>query len=195
VIFTETSAYNAALVERLGGEACCLERLGLVLQTGYAAFKLVWLRNSQPKAHWRIDSLLLPHDYLNFWLTGERTAEVGDASGTGYFDTRKRRWCEEVFAEIAPELDSKRVLPRLIEAHQPAGTVCPLLARELWLADCVVVSSGGGYNMLGAIGTGNITPGLITMSLGTSGTVCAHSDSPVIADNATVENFFASSGG
>jgi xylulokinase len=192
---TETAAWNAALVERLGGEAGCLERLGLVLQTGYTASKLAWLREVHPEAYARIATLLLPHDYLNFWLTGERVAEVGDASGTGYFDTRTRRWREDVLAEIAPELDPARVLPRLIESHAPAGTLRPDVARELGLADGVLVSSGGGDNMLGAIGTGNIRPGLVTLSLGTSGTICAYSPAPVIADNAMVANFCASHGG
>ncbi|MFC3284684.1 xylulokinase [Litchfieldella rifensis] len=192
---TETADHNAALVERLGGEAGCLDRLGLVLQTGYTASKLAWLRDTRPEAYRRIDSLLLPHDYLNFWLTGERVAEAGDASGTGYFDTRTRRWREDVLAEIAPELDPPRVLPRLIEAHEPAGTVRPELAADLGLAEDVVVSSGGGDNMMGAIGTGNIAPGLVTLSLGTSGTVCAYSPEPVIADDAQVANFCASHGG
>lgn len=192
---TETAAHNTDLVERLGGEQGCLDKLGLVLQTGYTASKLAWLRDTQPEAYRRIDCLLLPHDYLNFWLTGERVSEVGDASGTGYFDTRSRHWRLDVLAEIAPELDPARVLPRLVESHQPVGTVRLALAQELGLAEDVVVSSGGGDNMLGAIGTGNIAPGLVTLSLGTSGTVCAYSDVPVIADNAMVANFCASSGG
>nr|WP_299243151.1 xylulokinase [uncultured Halomonas sp.] len=192
---TETAAHNAALVERLGGEAGCLDKLGLVLQTGYTASKLAWLRETHPEAYRRIDSLLLPHDYLNFWLTGERVAEAGDASGTGYFDTRTRRWRQDVFAEIAPELDPERVLPRLIASHEPAGTVRSTLAKELGLSDDVLVASGGGDNMLGAIGTGNITPGLVTLSLGTSGTVCAYSPQPVRAESAMVANFCASHGG
>ena len=192
---TETADHNAALVERLGGEAGCLERLGLVLQTGYTASKLAWLRDTHPEAYRRIDSLLLPHDYLNFWLTGERVSEAGDASGTGYFDTRRREWRLDVFAEIAPELDARAVLPRLIDARQPAGVVRPALARELGLAEGVVVSSGGGDNMLGAIGTGNIRPGEITMSLGTSGTICAHSSEPVQAESDMVANFCSSDGG
>lgn len=192
---TETSAQNADLVTRLGGEAGCLEKLGLVLQTGYTASKVAWLREQHPNAYQRIESLLLPHDYLNYWLTGERVTEAGDASGTGYFDTRKRCWQLEVFAEIAPELDPTRVLPRLLEAHEPVGVVRPAVARELGLGDQVVVSSGGGDNMLGAIGTGNITPGLITLSLGTSGTVCAYSATPVECDSAMVANFCSSTGG
>ncbi|MGB8713112.1 MAG: xylulokinase, partial [Onishia taeanensis] len=192
---TETAAHNAALIERLGGEAGCLDRLGLVLQTGYTASKLAWLRDTHFDAYRRIDSVLLPHDYLNFWLTGERVSEAGDASGTGYFDTRRREWRHDVFAEIAPELDAQAVLPRLIDAQQPAGMVRPALARELGLGEGVVVSSGGGDNMLGAIGTGNIRPGEITMSLGTSGTLCAHASQPVEADSAMVANFCSSDGG
>ncbi|MEQ5801541.1 xylulokinase [Halomonas sp. H10-9-1] len=192
---TETAAWNAELIQRLGGEAGCLDRLGLVLQTGYTASKIAWLRHTRPEAYARIATLLLPHDYLNFWLTGERVAEAGDASGTGYFDTRTRRWRHDVLTEIAPELDAERVLPRLIEAHEPAGTVRPEVARELGLADDVLVSSGGGDNMLGAIGTGNIRPGLVTLSLGTSGTICAHSPEPVVPDSAMVANFCASHGG
>lgn len=192
---TETSAHNSDLVARLGGEAGCLEKLGLVLQTGYTASKVAWLRERHPNAYQRIATLLLPHDYLNFWLTGERVTEAGDASGTGYFDTRQRCWQREVFAEIAPELDPDRVLPRLLEAHEPAGLVRPVVAQELGLGDDVMVSSGGGDNMMGAIGTGNIIRGLVTLSLGTSGTVCAYSPNPVVCDSAMVANFCASHGG
>ncbi len=192
---TETAMVNAALIERLGGESGCLDRLGLVLQTGYTASKVAWLREAHPEAYRRIESLLLPHDYLNFWLTGVKVAEAGDASGTGYFDTVTRRWRHDVFAEIAPELDPERVLPSLIDSQEPAGTLRPALAREFGLDENVLVASGGGDNMLGAIGTGNIAPGIVTLSLGTSGTVCAYSPEPVRAGSDMVANFCASHGG
>ncbi len=87
------------------------------------------------------------------------------------------------------------MLPRLIASDEPAGVVRSALARELGLAEGVLVASGGGDNMLGAIGTGNIAPGLVTLSLGTSGTVCAYSEEPVPVEDAMVANFCASSGG
>lgn len=192
---TESNVQNERLVARLGGEQGCLDKLGLVLQTGYTASKIAWLREHYPEAYRRIDSILLPHDYLNYWLTGEKVAEAGDASGTGYFDTRRRQWHFEVFHQIAPELDAERVLPRLIDSRQPAGQVRTELARQLGLADGVLVSSGGGDNMLGAIGTGNISPGMVTMSLGTSGTICAHAAESIEADSALLANFCASHAG
>lgn len=192
---TETHAHNQALIGALGGEEGCLARLGLVPQTGYTASKVAWLREHHRDIYDRVDGVLLPHDYLNLWLTGERVSEAGDASGTGYFDSRSRRWSPEVWQWIAPELDPARVLPRLIDSRDTAGQVRPVLARELGLSPGVAVASGGGDNMLGAIGTGNIVPGKVTMSLGTSGTVCAHSDHPVLADSAMVANFCASHAG
>ncbi|MFC0267617.1 xylulokinase [Kushneria aurantia] len=192
---TETAAWNARLIEDLGGEQGCLDKLGLVLQTGYTASKIAWLRDTHPDAYRRIATLLLPHDYLNFWLTGERVAEAGDASGTGYFDTRTRQWRHDVFATVAPELDAESVLPRLIGSRDVVGRVRPELARELGLGQDVLVSSGGGDNMMSAIGTGNIEPGMLTISLGTSGTIAVHSPQPVVAENAMVANFCASHGG
>ncbi|WP_129140628.1 xylulokinase [Modicisalibacter coralii] len=192
---TETALHNESLIETLGGPQGCIDKLGLLLQTGYTASKVAWLRECHPEAYRRIDTLLLPHDYLNFWLTGQRVTECGDASGTGYFDTRARRWHHEVFAAVAPELDPHHVLPRLIDSREPVGRVRPAVARELGLADDVLVASGGGDNMMAAIGTGNIAPGLVTLSLGTSGTVCAYAEAPVIDADGMVANFCASSGG
>ncbi|ANF59108.1 xylulokinase [Halotalea alkalilenta] len=192
---TESVRENDALIEALGGERGCLERLGLVLQTGYTASKVAWLRKHHYDAYARIETLLLPHDYLNYYLTGERVAEYGDASGTGYFDTRERCWSLDTFALIAPELDPDRVLPRLIEPDAPAGRLRPEIARRLGLGPQVVVSSGGGDNMMGAIGTGNIVPGTMTISLGTSGTLYAASEHPAISSNGLVANFCSSHGG
>jgi len=56
----------------------------------------------------------------------------------------------------------------------------PSTAQALGLNTDVVVSAGGGDNMMGAIGTGNTAPGVITASFGTSGTIYACSAKPVI---------------
>ncbi|MFC3103133.1 xylulokinase [Salinisphaera aquimarina] len=192
---TETAPENAALVAALGGETGCLDALGVAPQPGFTASKIAWLRAHQRDAYDRIATVMLPHDYLNFYLTGRRVAESGDASGTGYFDTRARRWHHDAFAQVAPELDPERVLPELIGHDEPAGTVRAAVAERLGLADDVIVSAGGGDNMMGAIGTGNIQAGVVTMSLGTSGTIFAHSDTPAVSADGLVANFCASHDG
>ncbi|MGV6477666.1 xylulokinase [Azotobacter vinelandii] len=192
---TETAAQNAELLDRLGGERGSLERLGLVLATGYTLSKLLWLRQREPEAFARIAHVLLPHDYLNYWLTGTLASEYGDASGTGYFDIRTRRWTPEVLELVAADGRLARALPPLLEAERAVGRVRPELARQLGLGDSVLVSSGGGDNMLGAIGTGNIRDGVVTMSLGTSGTLYACSARPPLQPPAPVASFCSSSNG
>ena len=79
---------------------------------------------------------------------------------------------------IDPALRGK--LPPLISSDQPAGRLQQSTAKALGLNAAVLVSAGGGDNMMGAIGTGNTRQGVITASFGTSGTIYACSEKPVV---------------
>lgn len=192
---TESSAENQQLLDWLGGDTGSLERLGLVIAPGYTVSKLLWTRRHHPQVLEQTAHILLPHDYLNFWLTGRYCSEYGDASGTGYFNVRTRQWDLGILRHIDPSGVLEQALPQLLEPHQAVGTLRPHVAHLLGLNPNAVVSSGGGDNMLGAIGTGNISPGIITMSLGSSGTVYAFNAQAQISPDASVASFCSSSGG
>jgi len=113
--------------------------------------------------------------------------EYGDASGTALLDIRTRTWCKETIDAIDPDLITK--LPPLIPSDQPAGTLRPEAAKKLGLQPGVLVSAGGGDNMMGAIGTGNTRPGIITASFGTSGTIYACSETPVVDPKGEIAAF------
>jgi xylulokinase len=192
---TETSAENDRLLKHLGNEQGSLERLGVVIAPGYTVSKLLWTKEQHPDVFARIARILLPHDYLNFWLTGRACSEYGDASGTGYFNVRTRQWDLQLLRDIDSSGRLQAALPELIDAHQAVGTILPSIAEHLGINPAALVASGGGDNMMGAIGTGNIQPGAITMSLGSSGTVYAYSDVPKVSPDASVATFCSSSGG
>ena len=192
---TESTAENQRLLDWLGGETGSLQRLGVAIAPGYTVSKLLWMKEQHPALFERIAHILLPHDYLNYWLTGRSCSEYGDASGTGYFDVRKRRWDVKLLRHIDPSGRLETAMPELIESHQPVGYLQPELARQLGLNPRALVASGGGDNMMGAIGTGNIAPGTITMSLGTSGTLYAYASEPSISPQPAVATFCSSSGG
>ena len=154
---------------------------------GYTAPKLLWLKQNEPGNFRRLTSILLPHDYLNLWLTGERQMEYGDASGTGLMDVRTRQWCKPILNFIDPKLES--MLPPLRSSKRPAGLLRSSLREEWGLADDALVSAGSGDNMMSAIGTGNIRAGVVTVSLGTSGTICAFSKEPMIDPKGRVAAF------
>ncbi|WP_407297236.1 xylulokinase [Stutzerimonas zhaodongensis] len=192
---TESAHENQLLLDWLGGDQGSLKRLGVVIAPGYTVSKLLWMKAQHPLLFERIGHVLLPHDFLNYWLTGRCCSEYGDASGTGYFNVRTREWDFAVLRHIDPSGRLEAALPELIESDKPVGRLRPELAKRLGLNPEAIVSSGGGDNMMGAIGTGNISPGAITMSLGTSGTLYAHADQPRISSQPSVATFCSSSGG
>jgi D-xylulose kinase len=175
---TTTAAECNLIMEKLGGEKATIEHIGNSMLPGYTAPKILWLKRKEPKNFARLHTVLLPHDYLNFWLTGNKVMERGDGSGTALLDIRKRQWSQEAINAIDPGLTA--ALPPLIPSDQPAGNLSAVTAKALGLKTAVLVSAGGGDNMMGAIGTGNTRAGVVTASFGTSGTIYACAEKPVI---------------
>ena len=192
---TETALQCRILTERVGDEAAVLAAIGNRITAGYTASKVLWLKEREPQNYARLGKILLPHDYLNYWLTGAYTMEYGDASGTAFFDIRQRRWSEILLNAIDDSGRLQACLPEMIAPNEPCGELRPQLSDAWGLPRDVLVSAGGGDNMMAAIGTGNVRPGLVTASLGTSGTIYAFSATPVIDPKGELAAFCSSSGG
>ena len=192
---TSTEAECSAIMKDFGGAEACLEEVGNLILPGYTASKVRWLRDKHPGQYAQMDCILLPHDYLNFFLTGERCMEAGDASGTGFLDVRTRDWSHKMLHAIDPNRDLKACLPAVRTDNEAIGTLLPSVAATLGLPAGIPVTIGGGDNMMGAIGTGNVSPGVVSMSLGTSGTVYAYSDNPVVDKKGNIAAFCSSTGG
>ncbi|TKF34083.1 xylulokinase [Vibrio kanaloae] len=192
---TETASENEEILEMLGGEQASIEKLGLRVETGYTASKILWMRKHEPENYQKIHHILLPHDYLNYWLTGECVMEYGDASGTGLFDVRARKWSEEVCDLIDPSGRLISSLPSLKEAHESIGFVKGEAMGALGLRHNVVVATGGGDNMMAAIGTGNVKDGIVTLSLGTSGTIFTFTSNHIELNHPSIASFCSSSNG
>jgi len=188
---TSTARQCEEIIERLGGIERTIELLGNGIPPGYTASKILWLKENEPENYARLASVLLPHDYIAFWLTGRKVMEYGDASGTALMDVRTRVWCREAIAAIDPALEAK--LPPLIHSGRPAGSLRPEIARRWGLSPEVLVS-GSGDNMMGAIGTGNVREGIVTASFGTSGTIYACSEKPLVDPKGEVAAFCDATG-
>ena len=190
---TSTITECAIITRKLGGPKAAIRKTGNMIVPGFTAPKILWLKRHEPANYRRLRHVLLPHDYLNFWLTGNYFMEFGDASGTALLDVRKRSWSKDAINAIDPKLAGW--LPTLSESHEAAGTLKPELAKRYGFSAEVVVSAGGGDNMMGAIGTGNVTPGVVTASFGTSGTIYAYAGKPVVDPEGEIAAFCSSTGG
>src|SRR5699024_11636871 len=122
------------LVDELGGPRQTVDLTGSVLVASFTGTKLRWLRDHEPDNAQRVSTVVLPHDYLTWHLGGrqEFTTDHGDASGTGYYSTRERRF----LPELAEQYLGHRVhLPRRSEEHTSElqsrfDLVCRLLLEK-----------------------------------------------------------------
>jgi xylulokinase len=189
---TSTLEETEMIVRRLGGKKKFIRKLGITLAVGYTASKILWMKRHEPRHYARLKTVLLPHNYLNFFLTGTAAMEYGDASGTGLMDIRNRVWHKEAVAAIQPALRLK--LPPLRHPAEPLGLVKKGIAARYGLGR-VLVASGGGDNMMAAIGSGNVVPGFCTASLGTSGTIFSYLREPFVDPEGEIAAFCDSTGG
>jgi xylulokinase len=124
---TSTTAQCAELTKALGGEDKVVELTGNAMLTGYTAPKILWVRQNEPQNWEKTSHVLLPHDYINWWLTGVKSMEYGDASGTALLDVKTRSWSAPVLDAVAPGLEAK--LPSLrssaVRSSPRSGTSQP----------------------------------------------------------------------
>lgn len=167
-----TAAEVAEIEDRLGGLAGLVEQTGNRALTGFTAPKLLWMARHEEALHERIRSVLLPKDYVRLRLCGEHATDVTDASGTLWFDVRRRAWSGPVLEALeVPET----WLPVALESAVVSGST----------PDRVPVAAGAGDQGAGALGVGAVPggphgggrAGTVSVVLGTSGVVCSPSGS------------------
>lgn len=143
---------------------------GNIVFPGFTAPKLAWVRNNEPDLFARVAKVLLPKDYLRFWLTGEHISEMSDSAGTAWLDVAQRRWSPDLLA--ATDLGEAH-MPALVEGTHKAGALRAGLASRWGMAAGVPVAGGAGDNAASACGMGTVGEGQAFVSLGTSGVLFA----------------------
>lgn len=163
------------------------EQVGLVPVASFTVAKWAWLRRVEPDVAAAAAAVRLPHDVLTGWLVGRGVTDRGDASGTGWWSTRDGAYVDAVLTLPRVDLDPA-LLPTVLAATEPAGTVGSDVAHELGLRHDVIVGPGTGDNMGAALGLG-LSPGVPTVSLGTSGTAYAVSTARSADPTGTIAGF------
>lgn len=118
--------------------------------------------------------------------------EPGDASGIALMQPDDLTWCRQLTDSIDPQLIDK--LPLITPSTQFIGKISPFLANKYGLPEDCLIDAGSGDNMFGAIGSGNIREGIVTVSLGTSGTAYALSQTPCRSSDGELASFCDATG-
>ncbi len=170
---TESAPDAGWLCKQLdGGADAWAEACGSVPVAAFTITKLSWMHRSEPEVFDRIERAMLPHDWLAWQLTGEFQTDRGDASGTGYWSPTTGEYQFNLLEIVDRETEWRGVLPPVVDAAEALGT---------------------GDNMAAALGLG-LKPGDVVISLGTSGTVFAVSETPTNDRSGAVAGFADATG-
>jgi xylulokinase len=184
---TESAPDARWLIDHLAGaEAAWARACGSVPVAAFTITKLSWLHRSEPDAWARVSRVCLPHDWITWRLTREFVTDRGDASGTGYFSAARGAYQPDLLALVDDRADWSTRLPRVLGPTEPAGETRAFGTNA-------VVAAGTGDNMAAAVALA-LGPGDIAISLGTSGTVYAVSESATADASGAVAGFADATG-
>ena len=145
------------------------DRTGSTLVASFTASKVRWLLENEPENAQRVAAICLPHDWLSWKLSGSNNiheifTDRSDASGTGYFNPVTSEYDRELFQRIF-DVDQDIYLPKIISRNDVG----------LRASESLLIGAGAGDNAGAAFGL-QAEPGDLIVSLGTSGTAFAVSD-------------------
>jgi len=140
---------------------------------GFTAPKILWLRKYKPDVYSGINKILLPKDYIRYKLTNEFFTDVSDASGTSLLNVKERTWSKEILNKLEIPFEW---LPEVVESISQTGSITKQTAALTGLKEGTPIFAGGGDQAAGAIGSGAIKEGIVSIVLGTSGVVFTHSN-------------------
>jgi xylulokinase len=208
LLWNDTRSAEAAsdLIVEVGA-AEFARRTGSVPVASFTLTKLRWLADAEPENAARVAAVALPHDWLTWRLRGfgpdnpaltELTTDRSDASGTCYFDATTNEYDYDLLGRALRRAfgnsgdSSQVILPKVLNPGDVAGHVDGF--PEFPNAREIVVGVGAGDNAGAALGLG-ATTGDVVVSIGTSGTVFAVTDTPSRDETGIVAGFADAAGG
>jgi xylulokinase len=189
LLWNDTRSADAAndLNKELGGNAEAARKVGSVLVASFTATKLRWMADNESANAAKVAAVALPHDWLSWQLQGAKDfstlfTDRSDASGTGYFDPATSHYREEI-VKLALRHDSDVYLPKIIAPSSFGGET----------SGGIPIAAGAGDNAGAALGL-QAEPGDVVVSLGTSGTAFAVSQTPTHDASGAVAGFADATG-
>ena len=159
---------------------------GNVALTGFTAPKILWVGENEPDTYAKGKHVLLPKDYIRYRLTGEFAMDKADGAGTVLFDLKARDWSPEI-------LDALNIprewMPPTFEGPEFTGKITEEASRATGLTVGTPVAAGGGDQAAQAVGVGAVEPGIIGLTVGTSGVIFATTPSALIEPEGRLHAF------
>jgi xylulokinase len=139
----------------------------------WTACKILWLRRHEPGVFASARRFLLVEDFAIHRLTGRCASEGGIQCTSLLYDIRSHAWWTPMLDAVGIGPDR---LPDLIRPGEVAGELTADAAAELGLRPGIAVVACGMDQGAGAVGVGNVGPGIVSESTGAALTLQATVD-------------------
>ncbi len=137
---------------------------------GFTLPKILWVQNNEPEIWNKVHKILLPKDYLRYYLTNTFEMDYSDAAGTLLLDLQSLEWSKEILEKFNI---SKDLMPRLVESTEVTGKLNERLRKKFNFSNKVSIVAGGADNACAALGAGVTKSDVGLSSIGTSGVFLA----------------------
>jgi len=142
----------------------------------WPAAKILWFKKHKPNTYRQVAKFLLIEDYFIYRLCGKYVCEGSLICSTVYWDIIKKVWWKDMLSYLGVK---EVQLPEIRESGEVVGSIQPKIARELGLSADTLVATGALDQACGAIGVGNLVPGVISENTGAALAICATVDHPI----------------
>ncbi len=185
------------LTEKIGGIENMVKEVSNSQRTGYTAAKIFHMYLHERDLYNKTGTFFLVHNFIDYYLTGGpeggvKVMEPGDTSGTALYNIVTKDWSDTVINAIDPGLKAK--FAPVQPSTKSIGKISAHLVEEYGLNPECIIDAGAGDNMYGAVGTGNVKEGIVTVSLGTSGTAYTFLKNPFVDPTGEIASFCDSTG-
>ena len=153
-------------ISRLVGRERLYHMSGNVLDARSPLSKYLWLKEELPQIYGRTAKILQSKDYITARLTGNiDTTDWSDAAHAELMNIRTGAYEDDLYRELGLAMEK---LPRIHAGMDLVGAITKQAAADLGLKEGIPVIAGGGDGSCSNLGSGNVHPGDISCSLGTT---------------------------
>lgn len=157
------------LKNRFGNDLCYRITGQLSFEPCWPAPKILWVKENEPEVFESTRHFLLLEDYIIFLLTNKFVAEGSLLCSTLFWDITTKKYWKEIIDFIGIR---EEYLPKIMDSGQIVGTIEPNMADYLGISPDAKICTGCLDQVAGAIGVGNIRPGIFSENIGAALAVC-----------------------
>lgn len=130
--------------------------------------KALWVKRNEPEIYSRAAVVCEYQDFINYRLTGEKTASINNASVRWYYDDENGGFPTSFYEDIELGDLPGKFPPKVLDMDQPVGNLTREAASQLGLQEGTIVAEGGADAFVGMVGLNVIEPGRLAFITGSS---------------------------